>query len=126
MNLTVKDKKMELHGHDIEVGDKVWNVTYGEGVVQEIDGDHCPFLIKFPNKTYWMHKKEIFWQPFDIPAHAYQKPKKLVERGIIVFKRETGCFDCTIGRVTKQYFEKNMNYATFIRFVEETVEMVEE
>jgi len=116
---------MKLHGHDIEVGDKVWSATYGEGVVQEIKGEHCPFLIKFPNKTYWMPKIELFWQPFDIHAHAYQKPKKLVEKGIVVYKTKNGSFDCTPFKETKKEFEEGSKHLTFIRFVEETVEMVE-
>jgi len=118
---------MKLHGHDIEAGDKVWDIKYGDCELLGFDNSDLPYLVKVEDNLHsWACRKELFWQPFDIPSHAYQKPKKLVERGIVVFKRDNGFFDCSICKVTKKYFEKNMSYTTFIRFVEETVEMVEE
>jgi len=118
---------MKLHGHDIEVGDKVWHITKGEGEVEQLDEIGLPYLIRFIDlDCHWHDKKELFWQPFDIPAHAYQKPKKLVERGIVVLKRKDGLYDCTVTKITKLAFEKHFSHLTFIRFVEETVEMVEE
>jgi len=117
---------MKLHGHDIEVGDKVWHVIHGEGELLKFDSGPVPFLVKCKRSYLWCQEKELFWQPFDIPAHAYQKPKKLVEQGIVVYKRKDGSVNCYLYKLTKKQFEESNPNLTFIRFVEETVEMVEE
>jgi len=122
---------MKLHGHDIEVGDKVWHLVHGDCQIKRIDDTSNAFTYTFyvanVKEAIWADEKELFWQPFDIPAHAYQKPKKLVEKGIVVYKRDNGSFNCTLLKYTKVAFEKQTLYGeTFIRFVEETVEMVEE
>jgi len=118
---------MKLHGHDIEVGDKVWHLVHGDCQIKRIDdtSNIYTFYVANLKEAIWADEKEIFWQPFDIPAHAYQKPKKLVECGNVVYKHNDGTFYCTACKYTKEDFVKYYS-DTFIRFVEETVEMVEE
>jgi len=119
---------MKLHGHDIEVGDKVWHLVHGECKINRIDNktNRYAFYVDNVKEAFWVDEKEIFWQPFDIPAHAYQKPKKLVEKGIVVYRSDIGLFHCTFFKVTKKEFLESNKYLTFVSFVEETVEMVEE
>jgi len=124
---------MKLHGHDIEVGDKVWDNRHGGCEIIEIRNDHT-YPIKTKFNSYMTNGKALechayttlFWQPFDIPAHAYQKPKKLVEKGHVVYKHPSGKFECTSIKYTKSHFKVILPRYQFIRFVEETVEMVEE
>jgi len=119
---------MKLHGHDIEVGDKVWHRDFGCCRIERIEDEYLPYYVKFENDmpNICCSDKHLFWQPFDIPAHAYQKPKRLVEKGIVVYRTDIGTFDCTFNRLTKKRFAELNRHLTFIRFVEETVEMVEE
>jgi len=119
---------MKLHGHDIEVGDKVWHRDFGYCRIVKIEGENIPYYVKFERdiSALWVSEKSLFWQPFDIPSHAYQKPKKLVEKGYVVYKIPSGKFECTSSKYTKSYFEALLPRYQFIRFVEETVDMVEE
>jgi len=118
---------MKLHGYDIEVGDKVWGIKYGYGEIGGLDKCGAPYQVLYETgDEVWCYENELFWQPFDIPAHAYQKPKKLVQKGIVVYKRPNGSFDCTFYKETKKEFETKHPHLTFIEFVIKTVEMVEE
>ena len=82
-----------LHGKEINIGDKVWSNIYGwdevvsfckesillirtNSCVYDINGRYNT-ICKYPN---------LFWQEFDIPAHAFEKPKVMVKKYFVLFK----------------------------------------
>lgn len=76
-----------LHGEEIKLNDKVWDILYGWGVVIAIshrEGDELPLQIEYldPNLRFaWIKaslmEKRLFWQPveFKIPKKPKQKEK---------------------------------------------------
>lgn len=75
-----------LHGKDVRVGDKVWDIYFGWGEVMRLDDDGSPLSIyvKFKDYREWFSmdgKKQVadvnptlFWKPEDYKIP--EKPKK--------------------------------------------------
>ena len=82
-----------LHGKEIKVGDKVWCFKFGWDKVTHIhEGDANPIVtanycytmtgIMFKNDTFPC----LFWQVFEIPAHAFEKPVVKVKAYLVLYK----------------------------------------
>lgn len=75
-----------LHGKDVRIGDKVWDIYFGWGEVMRLDDDGSPLSIyvKFKDYREWFSmdgKKQVadvnptlFWKPEDYKIP--EKPKK--------------------------------------------------
>ena len=109
-----------LHGKEINVGDKVWDYITGwnevmafvpESIMQirtnyavyDINGRYSP---KYKSPT-------LFWQEFEIPKKAFEKPKVMVKKYLVlhegVGKGEDG-FYTTQNWGKKYYLSKDEFY----------------
>lgn len=82
-----------LHGKEIKVGDKVWDFLSGWSEVVTL-GKNSFFPINTNITNYsseGMHAlsqkfPRLFWQEFEIPAHAFEKQKVMVKKYFVLFK----------------------------------------
>lgn len=75
-----------------EVGDKVWSVSYGWGVVVEISVEKnnvCPVCVEFENfttsftlegKSFIHGFRDLFFEEIPIPNLALERPRKTAEQ----------------------------------------------
>lgn len=78
---------VKLHGEVVALGDKVWDILHGWGVVSAIDHREkaeLPLKIDYINATFkyaWidasLKEKRLYWQPivFEIPKKPAPKEK---------------------------------------------------
>ena len=69
---------------DAKIGDEVWDFVYGEGTITEIEStEPYPIVVQFKKHSisytyygsfYENSRQTLFWQKFDPPEEAYQKP----------------------------------------------------
>ena len=82
-----------LHGKEINIGDEVWDSIFGWATVVEI----CEASIYQIETTINIYTREgllenynkypqLFWQEFEIPAHAFEKPKSKVKKYQVLFE----------------------------------------
>lgn len=81
---------MKLHGEEVKVGDRVWDMRRGWGEVGAIDAENTdhPICVRWVEDFEWFTKEgkeyieeetpTLFWQPieFEIPKKPKQKPKE--------------------------------------------------
>lgn len=108
-----------LHGEEIKVGDKVWDVRFGwSEVVFLHKGSSFPIQTNFSSylesgKGYEEHKSpSLFWQEFEIPANAYEKPKEKVKKYVVVYQKDDGVFE-TSGGFFESLEEFDLEYGRF-------------
>lgn len=77
-----------LHGEEIRVGDKVWDILRGWGTVSELHEDFTPHPIRvqFPKVNVWFTEDgkrrgsvpipTLVWQPIDFEIPKKPKPKE--------------------------------------------------
>ena len=101
-----------LHGIEIKVGDKVWDCLLGWTKVISVDTDMLYPIIttesRFTKEGLLMagyKAPQLFWQEFEIPAHAFVKPKVMVKKYIVVYKY-SGNYLTTENRYNKYYASK--------------------
>lgn len=103
------EEKREIF-RDAQVGDRVWNMVNGWGSIEEVKrpGDF-PIGVIFDSGNFgsYTHKgyrhikakgPSLFWQPFEIPAHAYEKPRPELKVDDPVIVHAEGSGEC------KMYF----------------------
>ena len=101
-----------LHGIEIKVGDKVWDYVTGWSKITVIQ-EKSPFPIEVHRNLYTQEGlfltndkfPRLFWQEFEIPAHAFVKPKVMVKKYIVVYKY-SGNYLTTENRYNKYYASK--------------------
>ena len=88
-----------LHGIEIKVGDKVWDCSLGWTKVISVDTDMLYPIIttesRFTKEGLLMagyKAPQLFWQEFEIPAHAFVKPKVMVKKYFVLFERNGGYY----------------------------------
>lgn len=82
-----------LHGKEVKVGDKVWDSLKGWCNVITISVG-TDYQIRTNNRCYtnvgldYIEDKSprLFWQEFEIPAHAFEKPKVMVKYYQVLFE----------------------------------------
>ena len=82
-----------LHGKEINIGDKVWDFLSGWSEVVTL-GKTSFFPIHTNITNYsseGMHTlsqkfPRLFWQEFEIPAHAFEKPKPKVKKYLVLYE----------------------------------------
>ena len=96
---------MKLHGTELKVGDRVWNIIHGWGSLDSINDYDGEFYIQYDIDLYTSHnlrntEKVFFWKEFEIPKEAYIKPlpKLAVDTKVIVW--DNNC------NKQKQYFKE--------------------
>lgn len=75
-----------LHGEEVKLNDKVWDILYGWGVVSAIshrEGDELPLQIEYldPKLRFaWIKaslmEKRLYWQPIEFEIPKKPKPKE--------------------------------------------------
>lgn len=86
---------MKLHGHELNIGDKVWDYFTREWVVviKYVENTNVPFLIKSDNGIkYWRIERNLYWQPIAPKAleAAKQKPNEPEYEMITETAKEAG------------------------------------
>ena len=76
---------MKLHGEEIKVGDKVWDIIEGWGIVERIDSNNFPIVVS--GHSYNSKGKDntldinptIFWDEVHITPPPKPKPKPEID-----------------------------------------------
>jgi predicted SAM-dependent methyltransferase len=109
-----------LHGKEVKVGDLVWDILTGWNKVTNIED----YTIETKNTSYtsvgFSFKEQrfqhLFWQSFEIPAHAFEKPKVKVKKYQVLFEINGSYFTTANWRgnnyfASKEDFEADNNSA---------------
>ena len=86
-----------LHGKEINIGDKVWSNIYGWDEVVSfckesillIRTNYCVYDINGRYNTICKYPT-LFWQEFEIPKKAFEKPKYKVKKYLVVYEGVEG------------------------------------
>ena len=104
-----------LHGIEVKVGDKVWDSNLGwDEVINITYSDSYPIATGTTSYTsegfsFKEHKSpQLFWQEFEIPAHAFEKQKSKVKKYQVLFEYD-GVYYTTSGR-GNSYFSSEKDF----------------
>lgn len=115
-----------LHGQEIKVGDKVFSNRFAEGTVIDIwstdpypikvtfSDDSCIFSYTETGLFSDVKRPDLFWQPFEIPAHAFQKPEEPTRW---LYKNYLGDSIVTFGKHSETQARIKFSDCTIIRSV---------
>lgn len=79
-----------LHGEEVSLGDEVWDILYGWGVVKELgDGSTYSIGVVYLDSTRgfsWiganLKEKRLYWQPIEFEIPKNPKPKEKAWQGL--------------------------------------------
>ena len=84
-----------LHGIEVHAGDNVWSLAYGWAKVVAIKDYGTSYQI-ITDKNWDIenrHENEsaglshLYWQEFEIPKYAFEKPKQMVKKYVVLYER---------------------------------------
>ena len=105
-----------LHDKEVKVGDKVWDSVKGWTTVRRVD-ENKVYPIGTPENNYtemglvtiYNQSPQLFWQEFNVPSHAFEKPKVMVKKYMVLFENN-GDYITTANHMRSIYYSSKEEF----------------